>query len=158
MWISITVLLALLLWYALKGRAWLKTKSWAQGYFSVVEPVEIALYKKSETILVGRLLWLGGSLVTIYDVAAVSFSSLDLTPVTSRVLARVPEDMRGLVVSATFAAIGLLISWLRKRTTQPIEITAVADKDVTPKVAEALAMADATKTEAVAAVVEAKAA
>lgn len=156
MWFGITLILGIILWYAITGRRWLKTKSWAQGYFNFVEPIEIALYRKSETILVGRLLWLGGSIVTLYDTAAVSFSSLDLTPLTSRVLAKVPEDMRGLVVSASFAALGLLMNWLRKQVSQPIEITALANKDITPKIAEAVAMADATKTEAVAAVVQGK--
>lgn len=160
MWFLIGVLtpIVAILVYAMVGRAWLKSKTWTVGFFSKIEPVEIALYRKSETLLVGRLLSIGGVLVTLYDTAAVSFASLDLTPITSRLLSGVPEDMRGLVVSATFAAIGLLMSWLRKRVSQPIEITSVSDKNVTPKVAEALAMADATKTEAVAAVVEAKAA
>lgn len=157
--VSITaIILAIVLWYALKGRAWLKTKPGTVGFFAWIEPIEIALYRKSETLLVGRLLSVGGVLVTAYDTLAVGFSSLDLTPVTSRLLAGVPEDMRGLVVTATFAAIGMLISWLRKRTTMPVELVAVADKDVTPKIADAVALADATKIEAVAAVAEAKAA
>lgn len=156
--ITTAIIVAILVWYALVGRAWLKTKPATMGFFAWIEPTEIALYRKSETLLMGRLLSVGGLLVTAYDTMAVMFSGLDLTPVTSRVLSKVPDDMRGLVVTATFAAIGFLISWLRKRTTTPIELVAVPDKSVTPKVAEAIAMADATKTEAVAAVAEAKAA
>lgn len=156
--IILALITGLLLWYAMRGRSWLKSKSWAQGFFAWIEPIEIALYKKSETLLFGRLLWFGGALVTGYDMLAVFASSLDLTPLTARALSGIPEDMRGLVVSAAFAGIGLVISWLRKRVTQPIEIVSIADKDVTPKVAEAIAMADQTKVEAVAAVADAKAA
>ena len=158
--ITLAILIAILIWYALRGRAWLKTKPWAQPFFSWIEPVEIALFKKSETILVGRLLWVGGLLVTSYDGIAVFASSLDLTPVTTRIFdaLHIPPDMRGLTVTAFLGMIGLLMNWLRKRVTLPIEIVAVADKDVTPKVAEAIAVADQTKVEAVAAVAEAKAA
>lgn len=158
--ITLAVLLALLLWYAIKGREWLKSKTWAAGFFSWIEPFEIALFKKSETILVGRLLWAGGLFVTFYDAIAVFASSLDLTPVTTRVFdwLSIPQDMRGLTVSAFLGALGLLINRLRNRTSKPIELVAVADKDITPKVAEAVAMAEATKDEAVAVVNDARAA
>lgn len=154
--------LALLLWYALRGRAWLQEKAWAKGFFAWIEPIEIALFKKSETILIGRLLWLGGLIVTFYDGLAVFARSLDLTPLTTRIfdLAHVPLDMRGMVTAALVTALGYLINWLRKRVTKPVELVAVPDKVAAenPKVAEAIAMADATKTEAVAVVAEAKAA
>ena len=125
--IIIVVLLAVVLWYALRGRAWLKEQPWARRFFAWVEPIEIALYKKSETILVGRLMWVGGFLVTAYDSLAVFLPSLDLTPITNRALSWVSDDLRPLIVSAAVAAIGLLINWLRKRTTKPVE--AVAAKE-----------------------------
>ncbi len=156
----LAILLVLILWYVLAGRAWLKTKSWAQGFFSKIEPIEIALFRKSETILVGRMMWLGGGLVGLHDSLAIfgaQFVGLDWMPVTSRVLADVPEDMRGLVITAAFTAIGLLINWLRKRTTMPIEVVAASDADSTPKVAAAVAAADSASDKAVAAVTEAKA-
>lgn len=156
----IAVAVGLLLWYALMGREWLKSRPWARGFFAWIEPIEITLYKKSETILVGRLLWLGGLVVTSYDVLAMFAQSLDLTPLTTRIfdVLKIPPDMRSLAGTAFVAALGLIINRMRKRSTMPIELVAVADKDVTPKVAEAIAMADATKVEAVAAVVDAKAA
>lgn len=123
--IIIAALVALSLWYALFGRKWLLTRPWAEGFFRFVEPVELALFKKSETILVGRLLWLGGGLVTLYDTLAVFASSLDLTPLTAHLLYWIPEDMRGLAVSAFIAAIGLLVNWLRMRTSKPMEIVSL---------------------------------
>jgi hypothetical protein len=125
--IIIVVLLLVVLWYALRGRAWLKEQPWMQGFFAWIEPIEIALYKKSETILVGRLMWVGGFLVTGYDSLATFLPSLDLTPVTNRALSWVSDDLRPLVVTGAVTLIGLLINWLRKRTTKPVD--AVAAKE-----------------------------
>lgn len=152
--IVLLIFVALALWYALLGRRWLKNQSWAQGFFATIEPIEIALFKKSETILVARLLWFGGFIVTFYDTIAVFASSLDLTPITARVLSGVPEDMRGLIVSATISGIGLLIGWLRKRTSKPIEIVAAP---TTPETIVAEAKVEIANAEAVATVVDAEA-
>jgi hypothetical protein len=147
-----------LLWYALWGRAWLKTKSWANGFFAYIEPVEIALFKKSETLLVARLLSGIGFLLTFLT----QIGSIDITPI----LPLVPEKY-ATVAQASFGLLPLLISGLgfiverlRNMTTKPIELVAVPDKTVaeSPKLTEAVAMADATKVEAVQAVVQAKAA
>lgn len=154
LWIAAAIVL-LALWYALRGRAWLKTKSWMQGFFELVEPIEIALFKKSETMLVSRLLWLGGLVVTFYDAIAVFAQSMDLTPITSRLLANVPPDMRGIITSSAFALLGLLIGWLRKRTSKPLEVVA-APADL-PATIIANAKVEQANAQAVAAVERAKA-
>jgi hypothetical protein len=156
----LSALLAVIIAYAMFGRAWLKRQTWTAGFFAAIEPIEIALFQKSETILIGRLLWVGGLLVTLYDGLAVFLSSLDLTPVTTRLFdfLHVPTDMRSVAATAFITAMGYLINWLRKRTTKPVEVVAVASKDITPAVAQALITAEVTKQDAVAAVVEAKAA
>lgn len=158
--LAVALIAALGALYALTIRPWLKTKPWASGYFSWIEPFEIALFQKSETILVGRLLWLGGLLVTFYDGIAIFMSSLDLTPITTRLFdfLHIPTDMRGVTTTAFITALGYLINWLRKRTTKPLPVVAVASKDVTPAVAQALVNAEVFKDEAVAAVNDAKAA
>ncbi len=138
-----------IVWYAMHGRSWLKDKPWAHGFFARIEPVEVFLFKKSQTLLVGRLMWLGSAIVTINDSVAVFAPSLDWTPITSRVLAPVPEDMRGIVVSAGLGAIGLLIGWLRKRTAKPIELVAAP---TTPETTAAEVKVDAANAEAVATV------
>lgn len=152
--IILIVLALLLIWYALWGRSWLKSRPWAAGFFAWIEPIEIALFKKSETILIGRLLWVGGFLVTAYDGLAVFASSMDLTPLTTRIFdtLHVPPDMRGLTVTAFLAAVGLVMNRLRSRVSKPLELVALSDQAVaeSPKLAEAVAMADATKIEAVA--------
>ncbi|MBR0868942.1 hypothetical protein JQ633_01120 [Bradyrhizobium tropiciagri] len=144
--------------YALVLRPWLKKQPWAQSFFAWVDPIELALFKKSETILMGRLLWVGGLFVTFYDGAAMFIHSLDITPLTTRFFdwAQIPQDLRSLSMSAFIGIIGLLINRLRKTTTKPLELVAVPDAQVTPAAAQAMAKAEAAKEQAVQAVAEAK--
>lgn len=159
--ITVGIIVILFLWYVMAGREWLKKQPWAQGFFAKIEALEIALYRKSETLLVGRLIWLCGLVVTFYDGIALFISSLDITPLTKRIFdaLQIPPDMRSLTATAFIGLLGMLISWMRKRATKPIELVAVPDKVVAenPRVAEAVAMADATKEEAVAVTVVAEA-
>jgi hypothetical protein len=155
--VVLAVITGLLLWYALQGRDWLKSKSWAQGFFAWIEPVEILLFKKSETILVGRLLQFLGAIMLVLS----WIGQIDLTPI----MPLVPEKYQPYVHAvSTFLplvlnGLGAIVERLRNRTTKPLELVAVPDKVIaeTPRLAEAVAMADATKIEAVAVVVEAKA-
>lgn len=153
--IVLAVLAALLLFYVLHGRAWLKGKPWMQGFFDVVEPIEVALWKKSETILFARVKMLTGLLLTLLT----QLGTIDLTPL----MPFVPDKYRSFV-TVGFNSLPLLITMLgfvdemlRRDTTKPLELVAIADKDMTPAVAEAIAVADAAKVEAVAEVKEAKA-
>jgi hypothetical protein len=155
--VSLFVFSLILTWYALWGRAWLKSKSWAQPFFDWIEPIELVLFKKSETILFARLKILTGLMLAVLT----NLGTIDLTPI----MPFVPEKYQGwLHIAFNLAPLMLsVVGWmdeqLRKRTTLPIEVVAVPDKTIAenPKVAEAVAMAVATKTEAVAAVNEAKA-
>lgn len=154
----LALIVALAFIYALVLRPWLKSQAWAQRFFSWVDPIEVALFKKSETILVGRLLWVGGLFVTLYDGLAVFVHSLDITPLTTRIFdwLQIPPDMRNLSATAAVGIIGLVINKLRKSTTKPLELVAVPDANVTPAAAVAMAKADAAKDQAVAAVAEVK--
>lgn len=153
--ITVFILIAV---YAIWGRPWLKNQPWAQGFFAAAEPFEIALFKKSETILIGRLLWIGGLLVTFYDGLAVFVHSLDITPVTTRIFdwLQIPPDMRNLTATAIIGIIGLMINRLRKTTTKPLELVSVPAAKITPEVASTMAAAEEAKQEAVQAVVEAR--
>lgn len=162
LFIGILITLAgLALLYALVLRPWLQKQAWAVKFFAWIEPIELTLFKKSEQVLAGRLLWLGGLIVTAYDAVGAYFTNLDFTPITTRLfdLLHIPQDLRGLTLSAFVTALGLMIVNLRKKVTKPLELVAVSDKDVAanPKVAEAIAMADQTKAEAVNVIADAKA-
>jgi hypothetical protein len=147
---------AFVLWYAVAGRAWLKSKPWAQGFFAVIEPIEIRLYKKSETILWARLKMLVGVMLT----ALTLLGTIDLTPV----MPFVPEAHRDMVqalfnlLPMVITLVGMADEKLRNSTSKPLELVAAPDHAVTPQVARAIAVADEAKLDAVAAVVEAKAA
>lgn len=148
--IILSIITALLLWYALQGRDWLKSKSWAMPFFAWIEPIEIVLFKKSQTILFARLLSGLGVVLTMLQ----QFNGIDLTPI----LPFVPEKYQmALTVGVNMlplliTAIGWMVEKLRNSTSKPLELVAVPDKVVAenPRVAEAVAMADATKAEAVA--------
>lgn len=158
MLIVLAVITSILLWYALQGRGWLKGKPWAQPFFDWIEPVELALFKKSETILVARTLSGLGLLLTFLT----QISTIDLTPI----MPFVPEKY-ALYVHVAFNSLPLLITGLgavverlRNRTTKPIELVALPEKVVAenPQVAEVIAQAEVAKAEAVQVVAETKAA
>lgn len=154
--IVLAIITALLLWYALQGREWLKSKAWAAPFFAWIEPIELALYKKSETILVARLKVVVGAVLTLLT----QIGSIDLTPI----MPFVPEKYQPYVnfainlVPLAISAMGFLDERLRYTVTKPVELVAVAEKDMPPEVADALGTADAAKVDAVAAVEASKAA
>ncbi len=152
--IPLSIVVVLLLWYALHGREWLKTKPWAQGFFNWIEPIEIALYKKSETILWARLRMVVGLLLTVMT----TLGTIDLTPLMPFVPDQYETMVRALfnLLPLTLSLLGMIDERLRNHTTKPLEIVAAPENSMTPKVAEAIAAADNAKADAVAAVIEAK--
>lgn len=154
--IGLSALAAVLTWYALWGRDWLKNKPWAQPFFAWIEPYEIFLFKKSETILFARLLSGLGAVLTFLT----QFGEIDLTPF----MPFVPEKYQTFVNVAVnclpllITAVGWMVEKLRNATTKPIELVAVAEKDITPAVATAIVVAEVAKADAVTAVADAKAA
>lgn len=154
--IILILLAVLLIWYAISGRDWLKSKPWAQPFFGWIEPIEIKLFKKSQTILFARLKIVSGLILTGLTQAG----AIDLTPF----MPFVPEQYQAYVNIAVnslpmaLTLMGWIDEQLRNKTTLPIEVVAVAEKDVTPKVAAAVMLLEDVKVEAVQAAVEAKAA
>ncbi|MBV5268990.1 MAG: hypothetical protein JZU55_02565 [Afipia sp.] len=152
----LAVITGLLLWYALQGREWLKSKPWAQGFFAWVEPIEILLFKKSETILFARLKIVVGAVLTLLT----QIGSIDLTPL----MPFVPEKYQPYVnfainlVPLAISLMGYFDEKLRYTSTKPIELVEVAEKNITPEVADAMVTADVAKVDAVAAVEASKAA
>lgn len=139
--LPLALIVAFLLVYALWGRDWLKTKSWAAPFFEWIEPIEIKLFKKSVTILAGRTLAIFGGLLTILT----QLGSVDITPL----MPFLPEKHQAIVqivwnmLPLTITGVGWMIEKLRNNTTLPIEVVAVPDKVIAENANVAAVVADA---------------
>lgn len=148
--LPIAIIITILLVYVLWGRDWLKKQSWAQGFFAFVEPIEIFLYKKSETILLARSLSVLGAVLTVMT----QLGSIDITPI----MPLVPDQYEGFVrvtwnlLPLLITGLGMIVEKLRNSTTKPLELVAIPEAKLTPEAVEAIAVADMAKAEAVAAV------
>ena len=152
--LPIALIVAVILVYALWGRDWLKAKPWAAPFFEWVEPIEVRLFKKSETVLVARTLSILGPVLTLLT----QLGTVDITPL----MPFVPDEHQGLVqfvwnlLPLTITGLGMIVEKLRNNTTVPIEIAALPDKALAekPAVAEVVAKLQDVKAEAVAVVKE----
>src|SRR5262245_14844369 len=141
-WLVI-VLLVLVLAYVLGGRKYLKTKPWAQNFFTKIEPVEIVLWKKSETILWARLQQSVGLFTYLLHLVGV----VDFTPF----VAFLPPKYQPWVIAAPAMAVslnGLICEMQRRDTTKPLALVALPD-NAPPVVQQAAAAAEEAKKEAV---------
>jgi len=95
----------------------------------------------------------GSAIVTLYDGFLAYFSSLNVEPLTTRVMdfLHIPPDLRGLTLSAAVTGLGLAMVRLRKTVTKPLELVA-APTTLPPAATAAVARAEATQNAAVAAV------
>ena len=155
--IALALLALVLTWYITWGREWFKTTEWGSRFLSWVEPFELALYRKSQTILFARLKMVSGVIL----MALTQLGTIDLTPIMPFVpdqyelYVRVAFNMLPLVLTL----MGAIDEKLRNVTTLPIEIVAVPDKVIAenPTVAATVADAVSTNVVAIAAIGEAKA-
>lgn len=151
--IVVTFILTLVvLAYAVAGRRWLKRQTWpwSVGFFRAIEPVEIRLWGKSETLLWTRYISFMG---TLYGFLT-WLGALDVTPF----LSLMPDAYRPWVTAAPFAAVvlgGVVGEVLRRGSSQPLEMVAVPDNS---PLQVAVLQADLAKNAAVAEIVAANAA
>jgi hypothetical protein len=150
--IALTVITILVALYVVWGRKWLKARTWpwSKRFFELTEPIEIALWGKSETILWSRFLQLMGAVAAFLA----WFGALDMSPY----IALVPEKYQPWLLAAPFAAItlsGVISELLRRSTSRPLEIVAVSD-NAAPAVLAEVQKAQAAKEEAVATIVAEK--
>lgn len=144
--IVVAVLFVLIVIYGIGGRDWLRKQPWTAWFYSWVEPVEIVLWRKSETILLARSAQVLGLVTGILGFLGV----IDLSPF----LIFVPEKHRiwvGAIPSMALALNGIIIELFRRNTTKPLELVELSD-NVSPKVAAAVEAAEVAKVEAVAVV------
>lgn len=148
---AILIVAALIAVWVIWVRPWMRDKPWAAGFFAAIEPYEITLWKKSET-----LFWERSKHVLAVVLALLpQIGAFDPTPF----IGFIPEDQRWWVIlipSACLALDGLVGEMLRNRTTKPVEVVALPE-DKPPEVAAAVARAEAATDRAVVAVETAKA-
>lgn len=149
--ITLLVITALIAIWVTIVRPWLRQKPSAQPFFAAIEPVELWLYKKSETILWARFKMLVGVVLTTLTQIQV----IDITPL----MPFVPSGYEQLVkfgwnmIPMLITVLGIIDESLRNDTTQPIETVALTEADkAKPEVAVAIAKLDEAKVEAVAVV------
>lgn len=142
----LAILAGLALAYALFLRPWLRDKAWAQGFFKFIEPMEIVLWSKSETILFARL-----KVVTGIVFAVLTFlTALDISPA----LSLLPDEWQGKVrlwwglIPLLLSVIGFIDEKLRKDTTKPLEVVALPSS-APPEVKAAVANAETATAHAV---------
>lgn len=155
--VSLLFLSVVLTVYALWGRDRLKSKPWAAPFFAWIEPIEIALFKKSSVILFARLKMFSGVLLTLLT----SFGEINLSPFMPFVPEKYQPWVNGAVnlMPLILTFVGWMDEKLRNATTLPIQVVAVPEKVIAenPTVAATVAEAVSTNTVAIAAIAEAKA-
>lgn len=139
----------LVLAYVVGGRAWLRGRPWAEGFFARIERVEIKLWRKSEVILWARFQQVLGIVLTLLT----QIGTLDLSPL----FPLLPDNMKWLpaFLPLIISVAGKLEEWNRLRVTKPIELVEAPDNG-SPDVAEALEAAHLINQEAVEIVKEEK--
>lgn len=150
---ALSLLTAFVILYVAMFRPWLRQKSWAEGFFRLIEPVELHLWRKSETILFARFKMLIGMLLSLLT----SIGQINIEPI----LVFFHPEQQGKVRLAlgllplAITIIGWVDEQLRKDTSKPLELVAVPENKP-PEVAQAIMQADVAKVEAIAAVDVAK--
>lgn len=145
MLISLSILTLLVVAYVVGGRSWLKRQSWAAGFFAWIEPIEIILWRKSETILWARFRQGLGLVLTLLA----SLGQFDLSPI----FPFLPDWLHWLppMLPLVISMSGALSEQLRRNTTRPLELVEVPDV-APPAVAAAVARAETSKEVAIDAV------
>jgi hypothetical protein len=140
--------------WAIWARKWMAAQPWAKGFFAVFEPWEITLWRKSQTILKARtLMVLGGILTFMTQLGTLDISPLmPLVPDEYEPAVRIAFNMLPLLVSV----LGFIDEWMRRDTTKPLELVAVAEESAPANVKAILDEAEAAKLQAVAEIMACK--
>jgi hypothetical protein len=145
------ILISIVALYVIWGRKWLKAKTWpwSMRFFELVEPIEIVLWKKSETILWARFKVLVGLILT----ALTFLGQIDLTPIMPFVPDAWEPTVKAVfnLIPLSITIIGMIDEKLRNGTSKPLELVAVPDNPPM-EVAIAVEQASSANKQAVATV------
>lgn len=158
LWVT-AALAVLILIYAVWFRPWLLRRR-ADGnaidrFFDRAEAIEIALWRKSETILVSRATVVVGAVLTF----ATQFKEIDLSPWIPFVPERYQPYVNFAVnmTPALISVLGFVMEKLRRDTTMPVEFVELpkAVVESNPELAAKVEQAAAVKVEVLAEVKQA---
>lgn len=141
---AVTFLIAMLTAYAL-ARPWLRDRPWLKWFFDWIEPIEISLWKKSETLLFARTKMLAGILFT----ALTQLGEVDITPL----MPFIPDEYERVVrfawnlIPLSLTILGWIDQQQRYDTTKPVEIVALPEEKTVAE-AEAVKKVEAANAEA----------
>lgn len=114
MFLGIIFIILFTVWfYVMWGRDWLFERLKDTRYHYYYDKIN-ELWFHSRTVLVGRMYWVIGVLITLHETAGAM--GLDFTPLYSEIGSFIPEKYRSLVLAVFFYATGLLIVKLRRMT------------------------------------------
>lgn len=114
--LALVALYAFVLRPVLRERPDARAGAWEAGIWTRF----LLRLKGFKTLAFARFLQIAGILLGAHDTLATMFGGLDLTPLTSRALAFIPDDLRPLVLMSILAAIGWIVEKLRRVTTGPV--------------------------------------
>lgn len=86
--------------------------------FPKIYEIECKLWDGSRQILVARMAWLGGIIVTIHDF--VLSSGADGSSLLHELAAFLPDKYQPLALAGVLFVGGIALEWLRKTTTGPV--------------------------------------
>lgn len=146
--IALTAFSVLIAGYVVFFRPWLRQRPWAAGFFAAIEPFEIALYRKSETLLRARFKMAAGVLVAVLSY----LGTVDLTPLAALVPVKYQSYANAIVAMLPLLVTlsGIIDEALRRDTTKPLERVEIPEAvKAEPEVAKAEAKADAANASTV---------
>jgi hypothetical protein len=140
--IVILILTVLMAIYVLWVRPWLRTEPWAQGFFAAIEPIEIALFSKSETILWAR--WI--QLMSLLTVVLGMLGQIDPTPFV-QLFPPQYQPFLPMIPGLALTINSFIEVQLRKDVTKSLDRVALPQV-VSAQVAEVVAQADSASATA----------
>lgn len=116
-------------WWVL--RPVLRTRPDLQAHYAAIDGFWAWLNERTRgwrTIILARLVQLGWAALALHDAVIPYLVGVDWTPLTARVLAFIPPDLRALALSLFGVLCAAVVEWFRRITTGPVPGSGGADR------------------------------
>jgi len=146
---TLAVITALVIVWVTLLRPWLRRQLWACDFFASIEPYELWIYEKSESILWARWQQFLGLVLVLTGL----FGGIDYTPLSILTPDWLDPLLPGIPLVLNIA--GTVAERLRRDTTKPLDVVALP-QDKPPEVAQAVARVEVSNALATAIIERAK--